>query len=417
MAALLKTLLFKNISSLALIQMVNSFLPLIIIPYLLRIVGFENFGLISFATAIAAYFTIIVDNGFTVSGTRYVAKNKSNIKALNTYFSSVMSIKLCFVFLCFLLLVFLRFMFPNIFTQFSIFLFAFLIVIGNFLFPIWVFQGYEKMFYLAIVNTISRAVYVVLIFTFIKVEEDYEFVTLLNGISYLISGIISLILIKHMFKISLTPVNFENLKFAFNDSFNIFKSRIYAGTYNNYNLIFLGFLGNNLAVGYYAVAEKILKALQNIYQPVLTGFYPFFIRKIREKKAVFFKYFRRLTLSLCLFSSVVSVCIYIFSNEIIYLLSGNYEADIAALLRILCIAIFLSPFGPHYSNGLFVAEKDNFVSKFTAQSLILTLLLSPLLVLYGAIGASISIIIVYISITIRLGREFNNFKKTIYENK
>ena len=106
-AVLLKTLLFKNISSLAVIQMVNSFLPLIIIPYLLRIVGFENFGLISFATAIAAYFTIVVDNGFTVSGTRYVAKNKSNIKALNTYFSSVMSIKLCFTFLCFLILVLL----------------------------------------------------------------------------------------------------------------------------------------------------------------------------------------------------------------------------------------------------------------------------------------------------------------------
>ncbi len=410
-AVLLKTLLFKNISSLAVIQMVNSFLPLIIIPYLLRIVGFENFGLISFATAIAAYFTIVVDNGFTVSGTRYVAKNKSNIKALNTYFSSVMSIKLCFTFLCFLILVLLRLTFPDIFTQFSIFLFAFLIVIGNFLFPIWVFQGYEKMFYLAVINTISRAIYVVLIFTFIKVEEDYKFVTLINGISYLASGIISLILIKHMFKISLTPINFENLKFAFNDSFNIFKSRIYAGTYNNYNLIFLGFLGNNLAVGYYAVAEKILKALQNIYQPVLTGFYPFFIRKVREKKALFFKYFKRLTYSLFLFSSVVSVSIYVFSNEIIYLLSGNYEDDIAALLRILCIAIFLSPFGPHYSNGLFVAEKDNFVSKFTAQSLILTLLLSPLLVLYGAIGASISIIIIYIAITIRLGRQFKYFKE------
>lgn len=46
-------------------------------PYLFRVLGVEKFGLIAFSYALITFFNVIVDYGFTLSGTREVALNQS----------------------------------------------------------------------------------------------------------------------------------------------------------------------------------------------------------------------------------------------------------------------------------------------------------------------------------------------------
>ena len=56
--------LASNFFNLALIQGLDMVLPLLVIPYTTRVLGFEKLGLIAFAGAVVAYFGIFISYGF-----------------------------------------------------------------------------------------------------------------------------------------------------------------------------------------------------------------------------------------------------------------------------------------------------------------------------------------------------------------
>ena len=57
-------ILIENFVSLYLLKIANILIPLVTLPYLVRVLGVENFGLISFAQVFAGFFVVFVDFGF-----------------------------------------------------------------------------------------------------------------------------------------------------------------------------------------------------------------------------------------------------------------------------------------------------------------------------------------------------------------
>ena len=81
-----KTLL-ENFSFLSILQVSNLLVFMLIIPYLFRVLGKENYGLVVYAQTIAIYFSIIVNFGFNVTATRDISIHRQN----NHKVSSVIS--------------------------------------------------------------------------------------------------------------------------------------------------------------------------------------------------------------------------------------------------------------------------------------------------------------------------------------
>ena len=63
--------IFGNMASLGILQIANYIIPIIVIPFIVRGLGVDKFGVVSYAQNIISYFTIIVTYGFEWLGYHY----------------------------------------------------------------------------------------------------------------------------------------------------------------------------------------------------------------------------------------------------------------------------------------------------------------------------------------------------------
>ncbi len=87
-------LLAMNIFWLYALQGLNYLIPAVMLPYLVRVLGIEQYGLISFAQSIAQYFIIATDYGFNLSAARSIAQNRQNQTEIARVFWTAITIKI-----------------------------------------------------------------------------------------------------------------------------------------------------------------------------------------------------------------------------------------------------------------------------------------------------------------------------------
>jgi len=140
-----KKALLSNFFSLSALQGVNMILPLVTLPYLVRVLGVETFGLLNFSLAIIMILNILVSFGFELSATREISIiDKNNTKEISLIFSAVMAAKVALAVISFVMLSLLIMLVDRFEEHYMLYLITFGLVIGNVLFPSWFFQGHGK---------------------------------------------------------------------------------------------------------------------------------------------------------------------------------------------------------------------------------------------------------------------------------
>jgi PST family polysaccharide transporter len=328
-----KKILLENYLSLLFLQGANFILPLLTLPYLVRVLGTEKFGLVMFAQAFIVFFNIIVDFGFNLSATREISVHRDNKEKVTEIFSAVMTIKFILFIISFFILTLTILIFDKFSQDITLYLFTFLIVFGQMLFPVWYFQGMEKMKLVTIVNVISKIIFTVLVFIVIQEKDDYIYVPIINGVGFIFGGVLSLIILYIVFKQKFKISSFDSLKYYFVDSSQYFLSRISVTLYTSSNAFILGLFTSNTMVGYYAIAEKLYQALQQMYQPIIQTLYPYISKSNNVK--LFKKVF---TISIVL-NALGIIFLYLYATNIFELLfSKNVSAQSLEVFYIFLLA-------------------------------------------------------------------------------
>lgn len=318
----------SNFLSLTVLQFINMLLPLVTLPYLVRVLGVEKFGLVSFVLSIIMYFNIIVSFGFELSATQQISLCRDDPRKVGKIFSNVLATKLLLLIFSAILLIVLVFSI-DIFKEHAVLYFAtFGIVIGHFLMPTWLFQGMENMKYVTFANVISRGVFTVLIFIFINDVSDYIYVPILNSLGTIIGGLYSIFLVFRLFRLPLIFPNRENILYQIKYSSHFFLSRLANNGSRYYATTIIGICFGNMLVGYYTMAEKLFYAFNSFGSVVSQTIYPYMSR---TKNIVFLKK----TLIYITGISIVLLCPIIYYNELLLDLIFNINHQILSTIFII----------------------------------------------------------------------------------
>lgn len=396
--------LASNIFSLSILQAANYLLPLITLPYLVRILGPEYFGLIAFATATITYFILITDYGFNISATRQISIHREDLTKVSLIYSSVITVKLFLLLLSFIMLYLLVSFTEKFSINAEVYYFTFTLVIGNCLFPVWVFQGLEKMHHITILNVCSKLFFTILVFVIVHEQNDYLFVPLLTGLGYILAGVWSLILIRERYGIKFSFPTLSSIIYQLKEGHHVFFSTIIISFYTVSATFVLGIFTNNSTVGFFAAADRIIQAAKSIYTPIAQAIFPFVSKKFEESKSLGMEFIFKVSKWVGLLMLIISCCIFIFAEQIVLLVLGEDYISSILLVKIMSFLPFIisqsNIFGIQTMLNLGYGKEFLFFVSLTALlGFVLGIFMIPL---YSANGVAMILLFIEVFITIML---------------
>lgn len=331
----------KNVVSLYLIEFANYILPLVLVPYLVRILGPEYFGLVAFGQGLIAYFNIFVDYGFALSATRRISVERDDLSAVSKTASSVWAAKglLCVLALVVLLLIIAAI--PNLREMGTLFVILYGVVVGNALFPVWLFQGMEKMFFISAINLAMRLLVVVGVFTMVRQPEHYLLYAGLTSLGALCSGFAGVVVAFYRFKLRFFPPSRTDIWEALKEGWLIFLSTASTSLYTAGNAFILGLLTSPTVVGYYSAAEKIVKGVVNLLGPIRQAAYPRFSRLAFESRDKALYWGKRMMLVMSGLGGLLFITLFLGAPMIVRILLGPEYRPSVGVMRVLAGLPFL----------------------------------------------------------------------------
>lgn len=395
--------LISNFLSLGIIQGANILLPLLTFPYIVKVIGVENFGLIAILQTIMNYFVVFTDYGFNMSATKDISVNRTNKIKTSHIFSEVLTTKVFLCALSFLLLIGGVLLSSKFQEHASLIYFSFFIVIGQLLQPTWFFQGIERMKYITYITLITKALYAAAIFIFITEPTDYIYVNLITGCSGIVGGLVSLVIAIKTFKISFFLPKFSQLRNQLLSGWNIFVSSVTITIANNTNILVLSLFANVLVVGYYSIAEKVFYILRTFTVVLYQVIYPRVCLLSEESYQRLAHFLRKILILVVLLFLPLSVTIFFLADYIILFISGKYLGDAALVLKIVCFGPFIAALNIPAAQTMLAYQFNKKFAIVASIGAAVNIISNMVLAYYfQAVGTAFSIIITESVITVLL---------------
>lgn len=391
-----KESLRNNIIALAIVQASNYILPLISLPYLARVLGAESFGKVVFAQALMMYFILLVEYGFSWSATRKVAENRENRVLLGEIFMNIWAVQWLLIVLCSVIFVSIVFGVEKFRGEIGFYAAAFLIVLGNVFFPIWFFQGVEKLQLQSVLQFAGKLIGLLFIFVLVKNENDGIWVLLSNALSAIIAGLFSIFFI---FKSGYFKICFPSLsgvRQEFVEGFSLFASRVSISFYTMLIPLALGWIAGPVALAYFNVADKLRVGAQSLITPISQAIFPRISHLVSKNESSAYQLIKRSAVAIFLVSGSASLMLFVLSEPLVQLMAGDGFDGAVSVLHWMSPVPFLVGMSNLFGVQLMIPLRLNiaFNRILFCAAVLCVIILWPLINYAEASGAAITLMIV-----------------------
>ena len=237
-------------------KLVAVLVPVLITPYLDRVLEPDGNGAISFVSSIASYFILLANLGIEGYGQRTIATHRDDKEFINKFVLEIFVLKIFLTAISGAIFIILFSIIGGAKTE-MYYIFAISVCFVAFDFS-WLFQGLENFRILAITHLLARAAYVVLVFLLVSTKQHVNVAAFLWVGMTVMSYLLSFPFVIRFFKVNkgekIKP--FAHLK----ESFVYFIPAIAVSIYTILDKTMIGIItGSDFENGYYEEADKIVK--------------------------------------------------------------------------------------------------------------------------------------------------------------
>lgn len=412
--------LIKNYIYNLLYQILIMIIPLLLLPYLSRTIGAEGTGIYSYTYTIAQYFVLFAMLGMKNYGIRTIAKFQDNKKERSNLFFSLYCMQaitagISLVFY----IIYTTFLAEDIYKKY---LYIQLVYVFSTILDIsWYFSGVENFKKILIRNIIVKLFTILLIFIFVKNEDDVWIYTLIMALSYLVGNLIFWIKLKK--EVDFHIPKLTEIKVHFLPNLKLFIAVIAVSVYTMMDKIMIEVFSNVTELGFYEYAEKINYLQILIISAFGTVMLPRMSNMVEQEEDA--KVIANVNKSLefiMFISCALSFGIMVVSETFIPIYLGDNFIKTIILLQILCISsLFVSWGNVIRTQYLIPKEKDNIYITSVMLGAIINFVVNLILIpKFQAVGACIATVFAEVTVmlyqSIRVIKEislWSNVKKII----
>lgn len=389
------------------------FISFLLMVYLARHLGSLNFGKFTFANGFIGLFLILADLGITTLVVRDVARDREGSPQ---YVGNTATLKVFLSVVTFIvILIVLNIMQVPDDTKVVVYLISACSIlenIGGFFGAI--FQAYEKMSYIAIIEITQKLFLFFLCFIFLF--QGYGLLAV--GFAYLFSGIffcfVNLSFVSLRFFKPIYRIDFQFWKKVLKESFPLAIVAVISMIYYNTDIVMLGKMKGEEVAGWYGVSYHLFFAIIVLAGAFLSAVFPVMSRFFKESHQMLKEVYKKSFKVIIGTGLPLSVgCALLAPRIIIFLFGPQYQHSIVAF-RIFSFLIIFS-----YLNGLagyFLTSvnRQALTAKILALTAGINVLLNFILIpRYSYIGAAcatvVSEILFFVIFFIFLPQDFKYF--------
>jgi O-antigen/teichoic acid export membrane protein len=387
----------KNILYLGITQVISIVVPLALFPYLTRTLESEQFGLYVWLIAVSQYAIIFSEWGFNLSASRDVSLNKNNSNYISDKYATITILKIMLFVIASLVTLIIVYMRDR--SNLQLMILCLLTALFQIITPNWLIQGLEKFKIITLTTIVARIISVPLTLYLVKTNKDIYWALLVNVI---VAGIICIGATIGIRKyIRTIKTKFEDISEALKSGKTIFISTVATNIYTQTIIIVLGFTSSHTEVATFAIADKLKQAMLLPFNPIFQGSYPRLVEQFKKSMDDGIKIIRKLIKLILIYSSVIIILVQLFGEKIVEIIFEKSYFGALESFKVLSFMTVVTGISGVIGILCFTAigkQKETLRAiLFGAISAIL--LVYPLTLNFGNVGASWSILISEIIIT------------------
>jgi PST family polysaccharide transporter len=391
---LFKGVFIKNFFNLIINQGVNIFVALLATRVLFSTLGEAQYGLVNLALSVVLLSSVTVRYGYHLNGPKRIALFRYELVKKQALINEIITTRTIIAVGMAIILFCMTYFFGFFKSYATLLYYSLVLLFGQALFPMFYFQGNDKISGVTLVNTFAKGAYLLLIILFIKTPKDGVYVNFLLGATSIVVYVFFWISIYKKEKIKWVWSRVNNIKNRLIENFHFFISTIAGHVSIHGGLIILANFVNNTVLGEFALAEKVALLMRMV--PV------FFTQAILQKATIFFEkdktqfnsYVNKIFIIGLSITFGMGLTAIILSKWIIFLLAGSHVIYSETILKILAFIPFLSMLNFKNMIKILVEEKKQLLTKATWITAIVMLILATIgSYYYGGYGLSVALVL------------------------